>query len=86
MYEYCPWVVVCRAGADEVVFSGCTLELPPAEYERLARLAETGSGQVVLKLSSKFERVCSSLDRRALLLVVYTGGCVGQSLSAARDL
>jgi hypothetical protein len=43
-----------RSGADEVVLSGCTLELPPAEYDHLARLTDTGSGQVVLKLSSEF--------------------------------
>jgi hypothetical protein len=53
-------VVLCRGAADDVVLSGCTLELPPAEYERLAHLAETGSGQVVLKLSSEYERAFST--------------------------
>jgi len=35
------------------MLSGCVLELPPLEFDQLARLAQEGGGQVVLKLSGR---------------------------------
>jgi hypothetical protein len=79
------FVAVCRSAAEDVELSGCTLELPPPEFERLAVLARTGGGQVVLRLSGEQGRRVAGVAASAAGGPQFTSRAVAGGSGKARQ-